>query len=407
MYLTGEELRSRRTELGISLDDLSKAAGVSKGYISKFENGNVESVSDKTMTKLCIALGYTVASTDDNASNEVKIARLRADMKSGELSVDERLEYAESIKLDEHDRDPRTAGDLYLIMAQLYREKREYAKAVRCCLEAEEVFAKNGEVYSWCRVVYEHGLIEHNRHEFKIAIEQFKAVERRVRDLPTHSNFLLKVIVKLAMCFASIRDKGETEYYLSKIDALIEYAEPSERLYIRGKQQHLTGLILFEKKAFQDAITFFKSAEVLFSEGNHHSDIQDTRYNIALAMKNYNAQGALEIARSVLEEQYTVAAQRNVIARTSTLVARILYELREFDELERICTPMSNDLDIDIRYRSYANYYIAEVLLARSDHEGFNRRINAVVSSLYEAGRSEYAVRFVNRYMEVTHNFKS
>ena len=83
----------------MSLDDLAQKSSVSKGYISQYETGKVQSVTDKIMAKLCIALGYTIASSDDSAPAEVKVARLRADMKSGELTVDERLEFAESIVL--------------------------------------------------------------------------------------------------------------------------------------------------------------------------------------------------------------------------------------------------------------------------------------------------------------------
>ena len=51
----GEKVRERREELGLSIAELARRAGLAREYLSKIENGHV-GVGDKTAAKLAPAL---------------------------------------------------------------------------------------------------------------------------------------------------------------------------------------------------------------------------------------------------------------------------------------------------------------------------------------------------------------
>ncbi|SKA14903.1 helix-turn-helix domain-containing protein [Novilysobacter spongiicola] len=56
----GEKIRARRTEMGLSLDDLAEATGSSKGYLWEIENRESPNPSADKLIKIAAALGLTV-----------------------------------------------------------------------------------------------------------------------------------------------------------------------------------------------------------------------------------------------------------------------------------------------------------------------------------------------------------
>lgn len=52
----GERLRAERIRVGLSVSELARQSGVSKGYISQIENGHVHSPSASKMTALARAI---------------------------------------------------------------------------------------------------------------------------------------------------------------------------------------------------------------------------------------------------------------------------------------------------------------------------------------------------------------
>lgn len=56
----GIEIRRRRTEQGLSLSDLARLAGISKGYLSQIENEAANRPSAQTLFRLARALGTSV-----------------------------------------------------------------------------------------------------------------------------------------------------------------------------------------------------------------------------------------------------------------------------------------------------------------------------------------------------------
>lgn len=57
----GDKIRKRRTELGMSLDQLAKATGSSKGYLWELENRDKPNPSAEKLIRLAEALGVTPA----------------------------------------------------------------------------------------------------------------------------------------------------------------------------------------------------------------------------------------------------------------------------------------------------------------------------------------------------------
>lgn len=56
----GQEIKRRREEQGLSLTDLARLAGVSKGYLSEIENNPSARPSAATLFKIASALGTSV-----------------------------------------------------------------------------------------------------------------------------------------------------------------------------------------------------------------------------------------------------------------------------------------------------------------------------------------------------------
>lgn len=57
----GDEIKRRRTEQGLSLNDLARLSEVAKGYLSQLENNQAPRPSATTLYKIADALGTSVA----------------------------------------------------------------------------------------------------------------------------------------------------------------------------------------------------------------------------------------------------------------------------------------------------------------------------------------------------------
>lgn len=55
-----ELLKTRRTSLGLTLQDVGDAAGLGKGYVHDLENGKTLNPGIQTCVRLSIALGITI-----------------------------------------------------------------------------------------------------------------------------------------------------------------------------------------------------------------------------------------------------------------------------------------------------------------------------------------------------------
>lgn len=57
----GQEIKVRREQHGLSLGDLARLSGVSKGYLSEIESNPAAKPSAATLLKIALALGTSVA----------------------------------------------------------------------------------------------------------------------------------------------------------------------------------------------------------------------------------------------------------------------------------------------------------------------------------------------------------
>lgn len=55
----GERIKSRRLELGMTLEDIGVALGVNRSTVKRYEDGDTERISPKTIEKLAIILKTT------------------------------------------------------------------------------------------------------------------------------------------------------------------------------------------------------------------------------------------------------------------------------------------------------------------------------------------------------------
>jgi transcriptional regulator with XRE-family HTH domain len=78
----GERVRHRRTELGLTQDDLAQRAGISKSFLSDLENGK-RSIGAETLLDLGQAMGVSLdflmtgKASEDQAQQEIPAALSR------------------------------------------------------------------------------------------------------------------------------------------------------------------------------------------------------------------------------------------------------------------------------------------------------------------------------------------
>lgn len=119
----GAEIRRRREEQGLSLSDLARMAGVSKGYLSQIEHEQARRPSAQTTFKIARALGTSIGELLGEAEGRAK----------AEAEIPESLqEFASQVRLPEEElrmlagiryrgRVPRTADDWRFIYESIRR----------------------------------------------------------------------------------------------------------------------------------------------------------------------------------------------------------------------------------------------------------------------------------------------
>lgn len=117
----GDRIRQRRDDVKLSAAELARRAGVTKGYVSQIESGQVPRPSGDVLYRLATALGTTVA---DLLEKEV--------MPVDEAIPAELLEFANQVDLPADDlemlakikfrgRQPRTVDDWRFLYESIKR----------------------------------------------------------------------------------------------------------------------------------------------------------------------------------------------------------------------------------------------------------------------------------------------
>lgn len=74
---TGEKIKKRRKELGMTMDDLGRAIGVQRSAVNKYEMGLID-MKTSTLTAIARALDVPVASLLDDLETDTDAERLEA-----------------------------------------------------------------------------------------------------------------------------------------------------------------------------------------------------------------------------------------------------------------------------------------------------------------------------------------
>lgn len=74
----GDKIRTRRIELGMTMDDLGKAIGVQRSAINKYEKGIITDLKRNTIAALASALDIPVVQLLDDDPDDPDQARLEA-----------------------------------------------------------------------------------------------------------------------------------------------------------------------------------------------------------------------------------------------------------------------------------------------------------------------------------------
>ena len=83
----GEKIRSRRIELGMTMDDLGKAIGVQRSAINKYEKGIITDLKRSTIAALATALNVPVMYLLDDDPDDPDQARLEALHQNPQLGI--------------------------------------------------------------------------------------------------------------------------------------------------------------------------------------------------------------------------------------------------------------------------------------------------------------------------------
>lgn len=74
MDTIGSRIRQRRTDLGLSVDDLAEKLGKNRATVYRYEDGGIENVPITVVASLCIALettpGWLMGWTEDKPATE-------------------------------------------------------------------------------------------------------------------------------------------------------------------------------------------------------------------------------------------------------------------------------------------------------------------------------------------------
>lgn len=73
---TGERMKARRKELGLTGDQVAERVGISRSTIFRYENGDIEKVPTNTLVPiarvLCTTVGYLMGWEDDRSPAQGK-----------------------------------------------------------------------------------------------------------------------------------------------------------------------------------------------------------------------------------------------------------------------------------------------------------------------------------------------
>lgn len=368
--LTGQEIKERRTKLGISQKEFADRIHVSKSYMSEIESGK-KVPTGETLRRIEVELGIVKSSEP----LEVRVAKLRAEIESGNFDIDTCIEVADDITFQVDKDNHRMLGEVYLMMATMLREKNRLTDALRFAILAQDSFSHTSDILSWCKATFEIALIDHINASFGAALERCFLIERRLTTLCANTQFFLLVRVQtlIAIIASVLGNYSLMREYIAKCESNIEYVPESERDRSRASNDFLRGMSLLEAGAYFDAAEAFRSSYYTYKSLNDNANALRLRSNIAEAyLKAGEIERAYEIASEVYELKIKANQPPSSIARTVILLADIAWQKKDLEAVERYCNDVINQ-DVDIMERARGMRLLARVRRERNDMNGFNQ----------------------------------
>ena len=296
-------------------------------------------------------------------------------------------------------------GDLYLMLAELYKEKRQYSDAVRCTVQAEEVFARGKEVLSYCKALYMNGLINYDRGDYGDSIERFKLVETKMLGIPYQNDFMIRVYTYTAMAYSAVFNSDGVDMYVAKSESQMAFVSPTEAFLAKGHHAYLAATRLFESGAHDDAISAYQKAQTFYDEISSTIDSLVMRMNIVhtycAADRYHEAESKI---KSLYEDQIKANAPKKHLIKTQMLTARIAFHCGDIDEAQKIFTDVTEDKDAGTYEITYSRNYLAKIELQRGDKEKYNLIMTSIIQELSQSPKySHLAVQMMSDYMTVNH----
>lgn len=126
MSMIGERIKSRRSEMNISIAELARRADISKGYLHSIESGDTQSPSAEVLFKIAHELGTTMADllgeTETPVLSEVEIPETLQ-----KLAQEDNLTQADVLMLASiryRGKQPQSVGDWRYIFESIKRTVR-------------------------------------------------------------------------------------------------------------------------------------------------------------------------------------------------------------------------------------------------------------------------------------------
>lgn len=314
----------------------------------------------------------------------VRLARLKADIESGKLTLDQKITEAEGIVINPRDKSPSPAGEVYLIRSQAYRQKMLLSDAFRNACMAQEIFNKSGDVLSSCKAAFELANIDFVRTNYGVALERFLIIEQELSTMEiTDDTFLSKLFLSIAMCAVEVHDYTAMRSYLDKSTLIIDSLESRTRAELLATKNYLLGVSLAESGAFTDAVDHFTRAAMFYEEVNDKIRVLRMRSNVARTLyKSGDLHGAESVAREVYASRVNTSENENRLVDVELLLAEVAFAKKDYEESLRLCRLATTRDSVDVSRKARSLRIKARVDYVRGDLKGFNERMTQAAKLL-------------------------
>lgn len=388
MAITGEMIRSKRTEMRLSQEALGKAVGVSKGTISAVESNKSNACSANTFSDICIFLGLAVNGHDGSDSSsvpiETRLARLKTEVAGASLSLDSLIEDAKTLLADseEDSISPFITAEVNLLLSELYYKKGRYSEVVGHASVAQEMFSQSGDTLRWANATYFLAVADQSIYNFEGALVRLRGIESKLTGKRSGEYLLTKTYLAIAFVGSAIRDSDIMSEYTKKgLDGIGSLPTATEKQRAYAATQYISGCSLFQEGAYMDAIDQYNLSLILYKAIHDRGNAAIMLHNIAEA---YIESGEFDAAEGILEETSKLKSDAQLPeirqSKTKILYARIQLKKGDFGATIGLCREVLKSDALDISDQMEAYRLIAKAHLGNGDKRLFSAEMKKAIS---------------------------